>query len=66
MEARGTMKACVFESDEECPDLLALFIHDTKPVQFLFMKSISIIWVTNEKDAFNINTNTVEMMDKIM
>lgn len=57
---RGTCKAAVLKGDDDCPDLLAVSIYDSKPVYFLSMIHKKIEWVVNQKDVFSRETNQKE------
>ena len=42
---RGTVKAAVLKGDDNCPNLIAASVYDTKPVHYLSMVSENIKWV---------------------
>ena len=44
-KVRGTVKAAVLKGDRDCPDLIALSVYDSKPVNFLSMIAEEIKWV---------------------
>lgn len=55
-EVRGTVKAAVLQGDDDCPDLIASSIYDTKPVHFLSMACDTIKWIPKIKKVYNIDT----------
>ena len=42
LQVRGTVKAAVLVGDDDCPDLVASSVYDTKPVHFLSIVCDSI------------------------
>ena len=48
--------------DPDCPNLIASFVHDTKPVHYLSMVSDCIKWIVKERKVFNVDTNQVEKL----
>ena len=42
---RGTVKAAILKGDNNCPDLIALSVYDSKPVNFLSMIAEDITWI---------------------
>ena len=62
LNARGTVTAAVLVGDDECPDLLATCVYDTKPVHFLSMVCKLVKWILCEKKVFNVDTGLKESM----
>jgi len=48
-EVRGTTKAAVLEGDNECPNIVAFSVYDTRPVNFLSTACTSLHWCTGRK-----------------
>ena len=57
---RGTTKAAVLKDDDECLNLVASSVYDTKPVHFLSMISKGIKWVEKERIVYNVETGQNE------
>lgn len=59
---RGTVKAAVLKGDDDCPDLIAASIYDTKPVHFLSMSCKEVKWVIKTKKVWDkVKQKVVEM-----
>ena len=56
------MKAAVLNGDNECPDLVASSVYDTKPVHYLSMSCEELKWQVNTKAVFNVNTGKMEQL----
>ena len=48
---RGTVKAAVLEGDDQCKNLIASSVYDTKPVHYLSMVCSELKWKVNEKSV---------------
>ena len=48
---RGTVKSAVLVGDPDCPNLVASYVYDSKPVHYLSMVSSSIEWTAKEKNV---------------
>jgi hypothetical protein len=46
---KGTTNAAALKRDEDFPNLIALSVHDTKPIPFLLMSCETIQWITKER-----------------
>jgi Transposase IS4 len=57
---RGTVKAAVLKGDDDCPNMIALSVYDSKPVYFLSMIHDRIEWVENTNVVFCQETNKNE------
>ena len=56
------MKAAVLRGDENCPNLIAASVYDTKPVHYLSMVSDVVRWVEKVSKVYNVDTDTMEEM----
>ena len=52
-EVRGTTKAAVLEGDNECPNIVAFSVFDTKPVNVLSTACTSLQWKEKTKKVFD-------------
>ena len=50
----------MLQGDEQCPDLVASSIYDTRPVHFLSMACDKIKWIPKVKKVYNVDTGGVE------
>jgi hypothetical protein len=62
LRVRGTVKAAVLKGDEDCPNLIAVSVYDTKPVHFLSMSCETIEWITKERKVFAASTGKYEKL----
>jgi len=60
VKVRGTVKAAVLEGDEGCPNLIASYVCDTKPVHYLSMVSEEVKRIEKEKEVYNVDTDEIE------
>jgi Transposase IS4 len=61
-KVRGTIKAAVLKGDRDCPDLIALSMYDSKPVNFLSMVAEEIKWIECKKKVYCKDTGKNETM----
>ena len=52
-QVRRNTKAAVLEGDPECPNLVAISVYDTKPVNILSMACTNLEWVEKQKKVWN-------------
>jgi Transposase IS4 len=57
---RGTTIGAVLKGDDGCPDILAVSVYDSKPVNFVSTIHKEIKWVVNEKDVYSLESGTTE------
>lgn len=50
------------EGDDDCPDLIALIIYDTKPVYFLSMACNALQCVTKTRQVYNVDSGEVKII----
>ena len=66
LKARGTVKAAVLSGDENCPNLIAASVYDTKSVHYLNMVSDVVRWVEKVSKNYNVDTDAMEKMKFLM
>jgi Transposase IS4 len=62
LKVRGTLKAAVLKGDDDCVNLVAVSVYNTKLVQFLSMSCESNEWITKERKVFSSNTGQYEKL----
>jgi Transposase IS4 len=63
LKVRGTVKAAVLKGDDDCVNLVAVSVYNTKPVHFLSMSCELIEWITKERKVFSSNTGKYEHLN---
>jgi hypothetical protein len=62
MKVKGTVKAAVLKGDDDCVNLVAVSVYNTKPVHFLLMSCELVEWITKEQKVFSSNTRKYEKL----
>jgi Transposase IS4 len=57
---RGTTLAAVLKGDDNCPDIVAVSVYDSKPVNSVSTIHKEIKWVENEKGVFSMVSGETE------
>ena len=60
---RNTVKAAVLKGDNECPNLVACSVYDTKPVHFISMCCESIKWIVKTRKIYDKTVGTMTKMN---
>ena len=58
-KVRGTVKGAILSGDPEVPDLVAISVYDTKPVNFLSMCCETVQWVKKTRKIYDHSLNKV-------
>ena len=61
-KVRGTVLPDELVGDSKCPSLIAVYVYDTKPINFLSMKADSIKWEYKSIPVYDISIGQMSTM----
>ena len=61
-EVRGIVKAPVFKEDDDCPNLVAPSVYDTRTIRFLSMMCDEIKLIKKTRNIFNVDSGEVKTL----